>query len=220
MNSSLQITVRFLSPGILAYIALLPFFSSSANFASILAFDLSNAKHLGLAFVIGALFIVFDIRHRFDTLIWGDVHGYRLRKLKEIAINLNLSNDDWALVSKSGNAISSVCWKIIDDDNSLTIKGKSIRLNGTVVTSFFDAIYVWLLSSAFLFAACYIPSTSSWLMFYWGLSCYLLSIVFITLLPRLRARHKRLIDDQLNSFETNFGSDFVNAIRRKAAGIK
>lgn len=190
-------TLRILVPGAMLYIVFLPLFKGSINPLHIFA-TLNSLKDLFYLFgviLLGGLYYIFDLR------------GYILRpELQHIHFNiqqrlLNPFRDDPVFSASSdklrqGRTLLDIFYSLVDNDESLKERAKSVYLNGLVWTTVMDISMIGVIAAVFYASF----ALGAWRVDYLAAAlCMgtLAAVSYWALLPRVTQKHIALSDEQL-----------------------
>ncbi|SHI13047.1 hypothetical protein [Desulfofustis glycolicus] len=213
MNKENLKRMRFIIPGIIIIIYIIPSLSDNAQellniHLLFQALKWSDSIYIVLIVLLSGLYYILNIR----WLVWKPFNDKVTENIKNSLMrmcSLEISSEQWFTIKKD-RTLMNVFYHLIGNDDSLASKSKDVMFNGLVWTTCFDFTilsatggFVYLLLSIFSGNHHYIYiSVTLYTLFYIGLAfSWLLTYRHINLsngqLEVIKQRFKQNVDDQI-----------------------
>ena len=194
MTKSLQDWFRIIVPGLMILFGVFTLLVPEKPFDVWKDVKIGDwAATLVAGFFLGVIYYAFDPRRRF---LYEFIFNVTERKILDAVNSCALQDSHRLNRTAEGERIArSIFFRHVDSDNSLKVKGESIFLNGTLVSSCLDGAFIFGVIGTLHILLLPLGSTLHHLA--WAVGLLVLAFfLFRVLLPKLGAKHEDLVDDQ------------------------
>ena len=212
MESTTLKILRLLSPGILLWLFIFSISIAETNLYLVLRFhkDFWFIWILPLIYFFGAILYSFNVRSKFHTTFVNEIEVNIktqmleiFKKDKEVASKTNYLRE--------GKKLIQIFYHFVDSNNSLSIKAKSVYLNGFFWSTAVD-IAVFTRITAILYLLLLVARNN--VIYFWFFVCSIILFYSSTiiLMPLLTENHINLSNDQIDFIRTNLRTELRNKL--------
>jgi len=207
-------TLRLIIPGMLVVIVFLPLFLKGLNPAQVggTLFRFETLFSIGVVAGIGGLFYVVNlvIRRPFFQPQLIPIQENIKEKLLGFCANETL-NPTARKHLREGRRLMTVFYHFVDNDESLKEKAKSIRLNGLVMSSIADLMFLLCMAIPVYLVAYWAFRRPHYVVM--GLLCAGVNALCWPMIVTVRKRHIELSDEQLDHIGLYYREELCNTLR-------
>lgn len=193
--------LRMLIPGIIVYLIGQSFYSifTKVDFKD---FNFGDIKiPLIVAISLGAIYYVTDIRF----LVTNYTHKRIDLNIKNHIVNLyngNLTNTQRQYLFQN-NRLKQIFYKIVDNDQSLSVKKNNVYFNGLLWTTFADIFIITLFGAIVILICTFFGDHQKSELRVFCFTLLLISIISLLFHVLAFFKHVKLSNDQIEFIETN-----------------
>lgn len=166
------------------------------------------STYLIIAFIIGAIYKVFKLRFKIWDLYLPIVQRHIIHRFLVIA---GLEYDSLYFSDiRNVKKVMNVFYKFIDNDNSLTTRSSTVRLNGLIWTSVMDLLIVSLLVFGAVFLYGLLTLKSSFVL--WSYFPSIICLLCFVTLPTITKTHIEESDKQIDYIGQHLKDDLITKL--------
>jgi hypothetical protein len=221
MSKETQHTMRIVVPGMLIVLLLAilknPHLDVMKVAIDLDASDLAVGSAVIAAF--GAIYYVFDFRSRGLDPFWAEIDtAIKARLLSILPAGDTVTNEERNQLMKDQTLLNAF-FGVVDNDETLKVRGESVRLNGVIVTSIGDAALVSIVGSILQMVLYFETSEGIRLNWAFGLACFFFVCQYL-LLPLAIKKHKKLSDAQLTYIDAHLREEVCKKLRESLQQLR